>query len=184
MFNENILKSIKDRKTVVGYTDPNWNYDMYDFIYYMNSHPNEFKIWEPRNRRLGLTGMEQRSSTPDFAKNIIKILRTTFYKNQISCYSFCGFTEYSKSFQIHKDTMDVLYLQVIGDTEWSIWESDLDEKQITADQGTCVFKEKFTPGKWIWVPRGTYHFVQPITPRVGVSFGIENDLDPASYLNV
>ena len=181
-FNENFLKTVRNKQITIGYTDPDWDYDMYDFISYVNTHPNQFKLWEPNNRRLGLVKMESRKSTPDFAKNIIDNLKKTFYKNNITCHAYCGFTNHSKSFNIHKDQMDVLYLQIIGDTEWSIWESDLDEKEITMDQGKCILTEKFIPGKWIWVPRGTYHFVKPITPRVGFSFGIENNPDPATYI--
>jgi hypothetical protein len=182
MFSNKVLKSIQNKETIIGYTNSDWNYDMYNFITYMNTHPEEFKIWEPKNRRLGLTKMESRQSTPEFAKSIIKNLKTTFYKNNISCHAYCGFTNYSKSFNIHKDQMDVLYLQVIGNTEWSIWESDIDEKDITSDQAECVYKENFIPGKWIWVPRGTYHLVKPITPRIGFSFGIENNPDPSTYI--
>lgn len=182
MFNENALKSIRNREIVIGYTTPDWDYDMYDLISYMNTQPEKFKIWEPKNRRLGLTKMEARKSTPDFAKNIIKDLKNTFYKNHISCHAYCGFTEYSKSFDIHKDRMDVLYLQVIGNIEWSIWKSDSNKTNITPDQGSCILKEKFMPGKWIWVPRGTYHLVEPIDPRVGFSFGVENNPDPSTYI--
>ena len=182
MFNENILKTIKNKQVVIGYTDSGWDYDMYDFMTYMSNHPAEFKMWEPKNKRLGLTKMETRQSTPAFAKDIIAKLKKTFYKNNITCHAYCGFTNYSKSFNIHKDQMDVLYLQVIGDTEWSIWESDSNEKEISPDQGKCILKDKFIPGKWIWVPRGTYHFVKPITPRVGFSFGIENGPNPSTYI--
>jgi hypothetical protein len=182
MFNDNVLKTIRNREVILGYTNSGWNYDMYDFITYMNTHPEKFKIWEPNNRRLGLIKMESRKSTPDFAKIILNNLRKTFYKNNITCHAFCGFTNYSKSFNIHKDKMDVLYLQVIGDIQWSIWESDLDKSQIDPKQGTCISKYKFTPGNWIWVPRGTYHLVEPIDPRVGFSFGIENNPDPSTYI--
>jgi hypothetical protein len=182
MFNEIFLKKVRNKEATVGYTEVGWSYDMYDFMTYMNTHPEEFKIWESKNRRLGLTKMELRQSTPDFAKNIIEKLKKTFYKNDITCHAYCGFTDYSKSFNIHKDKMDVLYLQVVGDVEWSIWKSNIDEKDITPDQGECVYKEKFIPGKWIWVPRGTYHLVKPITPRIGFSFGIENDHDPSTYI--
>jgi hypothetical protein len=182
MFNENFLKTVRNKEVVIGYTDNDWNYDMYDFMFYMNSHPEKNKMWEPKNRRLGLIRMESRQSTPDFAKDIIKSLKQVFYKNFITCHAYCGFTNYSKSFNIHKDKMDVLYLQVIGNTEWSIWESDLDQKDIAPEQGTCIFKQNFGPGNWIWVPRGTYHFVNPIGPRVGFSFGIENDPDPSGYV--
>ena len=184
MFNENFLKTARNKQVVIGYTDPGWDYDMYNFIEYMNTHPEKHKKWEPENRRLGLTKMESRGSTPDFAKTILNNLKETFHKNYISCHAFCGFTDYSKSFNIHKDKMDVLYLQAIGDVELSIWVSHIDKNktQISSDQGSCIFKEKFTPGKWIWIPRGTYHLIEPITPRVGFSFGIENNPDPATYI--
>jgi hypothetical protein len=182
MFDDNFLKTVRNKQITIGYTNPDWTYDMYDFMTYMNTHPEEFKIWEPNNRRLGLTKMELRQSTPNFAKNIIEELKRAFYKNNISCHAYCGFTDYSKSFSIHKDQMDVLYLQVVGDVEWGIWKSDIDEKDITPDQGECVYKENFIPGKWIWVPRGTYHLVKPITPRIGFSFGIENKPSPEEYV--
>lgn len=184
MFNENILKNIKNRQVTIGYTDSDWDYDMYDFMAYMSSHPSEFKIWGPESRLLVLSKMEIRKSTPTFVKDIMRKLRKTFPRNYISCHGYCGFTNYSKSFEIHKDLVDVLYLQVIGDTEWSVWESDSDEREITPDQAKCIATEHFMPGKWIWVPRGTYHLVKPLGPRLGFSFGIGNDPEPASYLDV
>jgi hypothetical protein len=182
IFNDKFLKTVRNKQVAIGYTDSDWNYDMYDLIHYLSTHPEEFRLWEHDNKRLGLTKMEFRQSTPDFAKKIIKDLKFTFYKNNISCHAYCGFTDHSKSFEIHKDKMDVLYLQVIGNTEWSIWESDLNEMNITPDQGKCIFNEKFMPGKWIWVPRGTYHFVKPFGPRIGFSFGVEGDPDPSIYI--
>lgn len=182
MLSENFLKSVRKRESVIGYTDSDWDYDMYDFITYMDSHPEDFKMWDPKKRRLLLTKMEARASTPLFAKNIIENLKSTFPKNVITCHAFCGFTPDSKSFRIHKDVMDVLYLQVIGDIEWSLWESGSEEKSIGPDSANCVYKEKFTPGNWIWVPRGKYHLVNPITPRVGFSFGVERNPDPSTYI--
>ena len=44
MFNENFLKTVRNKQITIGYTDSGWNYDMYDFITYMNTHPEEFKI--------------------------------------------------------------------------------------------------------------------------------------------
>lgn len=180
MFTENFLQSIRNRKYHTGHIQ--LDYDMYDFLKYAYSHPSNYAIWYDNEKRLSLEGMETRGKTPQFAKDIIQTLKQNFTKNNITCHAFSGFTEESKSFKIHKDRMDVFYLQVVGEIEWSIWKSDLNDSIIEPENGKCVFKEKFIPGNYIWIPRETYHFVEPITPRVGFSFGVENDPEPSTYI--
>jgi ribosomal protein L16 Arg81 hydroxylase len=159
-----------------------FSYNLYDYMRYFYDHPKDITMWNDLKENLNLVKMEERPSTPDFAKKILKELKTTFYKNKISLHSFSGFTNTSKSFDIHRDTMDILYLQVIGEIEWSIWESKLDQRIINSDEGKCIFKEVFRPGDMIWVSRGTFHHVKPLSPRVGFSFGVEGP-DPSTYVN-
>lgn len=180
MFDTEFLKNAREGNYHTGFLDIGYN--MYEYIQYLKEHPEKLTLYQNDKKRITLLGMEKRSSTPSFAKEIVSKLRSTFYKNNISLYSFSGFTQDSKSFEIHKDKMDVLYLQVIGEINWSIWTSELNEGNITPEQGSCIFKEKFVPGNWIYIPRGTYHFIEPITPRVGFSFGIESDPDPKEYI--
>lgn len=174
-------KQISNKKYYTTYCNE-VDYNMYDFIRYSDNHPKEYKQFIDHRKRLLLTAMEIRPSTPYFAKKIIKKLKNTFYKNEISLQAFVGFTNDSESHSIHRDAMDVLYLQVIGNINWSIWESNSSEDAIEPDEGFCIFKKTLVPGDMIWIPRGTFHFIEPLTPRVGFSFGVEGTTDPCTYI--
>lgn len=55
----------------------------------------------------------------------------------------------------HNDTMDVWYWQCHGITTWKF------------DHGVYVLQ----PGDLITIPKGVYHEVIPLTPRLGISMG-------------
>lgn len=55
----------------------------------------------------------------------------------------------------HKDTMDVLYIQISGYTRWQ----------------TNGVDEILEPGDTIFIPKGVYHKVTALTPRIGLSLG-------------
>jgi ribosomal protein L16 Arg81 hydroxylase len=61
----------------------------------------------------------------------------------------------------HKDTSDVLYWQAIGTTKW-----------VVEDKGV-THSYMLQHNDVIYVPRDMYHTVTPITPRVGISFGLD-----------
>jgi ribosomal protein L16 Arg81 hydroxylase len=99
-------------------------------------------------------------------------LREIYKQKHITLIAFSGYGADSKSFKIHKDKMDVIYLQVYGEIIWSVWESDKTTPNIQPEQGTCVFKQKFVPGDMIYIPAGTFHHVEHLDkPRIGFSFG-------------
>ena len=56
----------------------------------------------------------------------------------------------------HNDTMDVWYWQCHGITMW------------TFDHLRCILQ----PGDLVTIPKGVYHEVTPLTPRLGISMGI------------
>jgi hypothetical protein len=188
MFNDDIFNSIRNKKFHPGSelsiegTKLSVEYDMFEFISYAFNHPPKYRKFQPENKMFGLIKMEERKSTPDFVKNVIEYLKNTFHKNDITCHGFCGISNNSKSFGIHKDRMDVFYLQAYGNIEWSIWESNLNKSNIKPNEGICIYKEIFLPGNFIWIPRGTYHCVDQLTQRIGFSFGIEGSDDPADYI--
>ena len=62
----------------------------------------------------------------------------------------------------HKDQADVIFWQVCGSTIWTV------ENQ----NETCV--HTLNPGDAIYVPANIYHSVESLTPRAGISFGLEN----------
>ena len=192
MFDESFKEAIRNRK----YHRPD-NYELppesvfgwKEAIWLLDSHPDAKRTLKEYKLGFTLTAIEQRSSAPAFVKDIIKELKSTFSNNLITAHFFGGFTNKSKSFEIHRDTMDVLYLQVLGNVEWSMWEpnnieyyKDDSKKNLNREEANLSYTFLFKPGSMIWVPRGKYHLVEPYGSRLGVSFGIEGSTDPSSYI--
>ena len=74
---------------------------------------------------------------------------------------YISLTEVSEAFDRHNDNSDVLFWQSIGSTRWVI------------EEGTETFTYILKPNDFIYVPKNMYHTVIPLTPRVGVSFGLD-----------
>jgi hypothetical protein len=78
-----------------------------------------------------------------------------------SAHAYIALSEKSWVLGRHNDSADVLFWQIIGSTEWTI---ECDNEKIV---------HVLTPGDLIYVPMGLYHDVKNLTPRVGVSFGLD-----------
>lgn len=74
---------------------------------------------------------------------------------------FLSMTSLDSMFGKHKDSMDVWIWQIQGSSFWEI-------------EGKKNFTKKVTPGDLIYIPRGTYHTITPLEPRVSISFASEN----------
>lgn len=165
----------------------NWD----KFIKYLDNHPEDLLSWGTDiKKRVILTGIEKRNSSEVFIKQIIEELKNVFSENIITAHFFVTFAKTGKSFDIHRDAMDVLYLQTLGKIKWSVW-SPPDDKEyrdrLTIEEAKKMgfkktFEKDFTSGDMIWIPRGTYHYVEPYNSRVGVSFGVEGKTNPATYV--
>jgi hypothetical protein len=77
-----------------------------------------------------------------------------------SAHCYISFSEKSDTFGRHKDTSDVLFWQALGSTKWIVE----DDK---------IYEYKLCPGDVIYIPSGLYHTVIPLTPRVGISLGLD-----------
>ena len=95
-------------------------------------------------------------------QNVSEIIQKLFPNNYISPHLYVSFSEISKTFGKHKDYQHVFFWQCIGITKWTVYE---DKEYIY----------NLMPGEVLYIPRGIYHNTQPITPRAGISFGIEFD---------
>ena len=151
----------------------------------LDTHPTEHRTLSTTKLKFALTRLEKRPSNPNFAKFVKKELERVFPKNMITVHMFGGLTADHKSFDIHRDKMDVLYLQLFGAVNLSLWkpkggfipESDsIDEKN--ANQ---FYKKIFTYGNMIWIPRGTWHYIEPLQSSIRFSFGVEGHLDTSIY---
>ena len=96
----------------------------------------------------------------DVIKRILKEFSLLDTNVPSTAHLYISFTEVSDTFGRHKDKSDVLFWQSIGSTKWVIEEG--------AKTYTYVLKQN----DFIYIPRGMYHTVVPLTPRVGVSFGL------------
>lgn len=185
MISEDFLQSVRDRKVhdfgnIIDVSD----YDWYRFVKLIATHPNRNVVFTDPKQRVEIKECVQRPALPRFAKNIILTLNETFYDpgNVTTLVILGGFDASHKSFGIHKDVMDVFYVQVLGEINWSIWETDSPNPRIEESEGKQVWKDKFTPGRAIWIPRGTFHNIEPLSARVGFSFAIEKHPDPSTYI--
>jgi ribosomal protein L16 Arg81 hydroxylase len=75
---------------------------------------------------------------------------------------YSSMTINAETFGRHKDTADVFFLGIKGTTQFEIWDRNNNVSSYIIEVGDVVF-----------VPRGLYHNTTALTPRSGISFGIE-----------
>jgi hypothetical protein len=96
------------------------------------------------------------------SKNIRQLIQKNNPDYLVSGHLYISLSKVSKSFGKHNDTAYVWFWQCIGSTEWKVYETE-----------KLIFKYKLNPGDLIYIPKEMYHDVTPLTPRAGISFGIE-----------
>ena len=85
-------------------------------------------------------------------------------KEAFTAHIYTSFTTLSATFDEHIDaTTDVWFWQCIGITKW---EFTFNSNKI---------EELLFPGDILFIPKGIPHKTTPMTPRSGVSFGLEHD---------
>jgi ribosomal protein L16 Arg81 hydroxylase len=99
--------------------------------------------------------------------DMLEDMETIFVNNHCTLIAFIGISKQTKSYGFHRDVMDVLYVQDQGSLEMGL-ENDQ----------TILMK----PGDGLWIPRGRGHDPKPLSSRCGMSFGVEGDPDPCTYL--
>lgn len=75
---------------------------------------------------------------------------------------YSSMTVNAETFGRHRDTADVFFLGIKGSTQFEIWDINNNVSSYTIQVGDMVF-----------VPRGLFHNTTALTPRSGISFGIE-----------
>ena len=78
-----------------------------------------------------------------------------------SAHVYIGLTKFSESFGKHKDNCDTFFWQAIGSTSWKVFAQ------------TGVKEHVLNAGDMIYVPRYMEHEVASLSPRVGISFGLD-----------
>lgn len=192
MFDEKFKEAVRNRQyyRLNDYElPPESVFGWKEAIWLLDSHPDgERKL----GSKLGflLTALERRSSVPKFINDIIKELESIFPNNLITAHIFGGLTVKTQSRGgLHRDRMDVLYLQTLGNIEWSMWQAndiryykDESKRNLEKEEAELLYTSFFKPGNMIWVPREEYHLVEPYNSRLGISFGVEGKIDPSTYV--
>jgi ribosomal protein L16 Arg81 hydroxylase len=78
-----------------------------------------------------------------------------------SAHCYMSLLETSATFGRHNDNADVFFWQVQGSTHW------------TVEQDAEIYEYKLLPNDMIYIPRFVVHNVVPLTPRAGISIGID-----------
>ncbi len=78
-----------------------------------------------------------------------------------SAHCYVSLLEISSTFGRHNDNADVFFWQVQGSTQWRV------------EQDSQVYEYTLLPNDIIYIPRFVVHEVTPLTPRAGISFGID-----------
>ena len=114
--------------------------------------------FDPRNNLRFIIYQMIHPTVVEFTENYSKFDQT------INCTAHGYINLMSKSGENgrHKDQADVIFWQVCGSTIWTVENQD----------ETCV--NTLNPGDAIYVPANIYHSVESLTPRAGISFGLEH----------
>ena len=141
---------------------------------FLDNHPEDFFKLRGDCGSVNLLSCEKRPSFP--FKNIIKELECQFPDKPITAHVFFGITDRHTTFGIHRDTMHVLYMQLLGKVDWQIHKPK--KESIIADNlipesSKMIERKILNPGDVVWNPKGTYHHSKPIGTRMGISFGVE-----------
>jgi len=78
-----------------------------------------------------------------------------------SAHCYMSLLETSATFGRHNDNADVFFWQVQGRTRW------------TVEEGGEIYEYELSPNDMIYIPRFIIHEVVPLTPRAGISIGID-----------
>lgn len=145
---------------------PTWNEILAEFDREYNIHLREYntKIFKQHERlAFVLHKAEAIPIVDDFLRALINshVIRKN---QQATALAYISLSSESSTYGNHVDVMDVWCWQMQGRTFWRV------------EGKETVFEKILEPGELIYVPRGIWHYTQPITPRAGLSFGSEDKM--------
>lgn len=182
--NEGFREAISQRKHFYlgNIGDP--KFSIYQMIKMIPAHDPKQIIFDEERERFLMAECHRRGSLPKGIRQIIADLKEIFTLNRVTLDIYSSFYEELGRAAIHKDLADVIYLQSVGEVDWSVWESDDPEGHIIdPDEATCIFDKRFVPGDMIYMPRGVAHRSMPVGhSRLGLSFGCDGGTCPSTYI--
>ena len=171
---EKLIESAKNRQwcylETINAEMPTWN-----DIFFAIEKLRPTKYWQ-RKPNLNFQVLDSREI--ETVETIRKYFQNIFHKNLVSAHVYFGIcNEGSGSLNLHKDTMDVIYIQGINRTRMTIREN-------TNRNSNYLFDQIFEPTDIIYIPAGTAHEIVSFEPRASLSIGVEGIMKnyPPDYL--
>ena len=118
----------------------------------MWSYINDGKYLEMHLRRAG-----DIKYVPELLVEYGELDKTKF----ASAHAYISFSSIGKGTGRHRSKSDVLFWQAIGSTRWVV----------EGKMGTTTIT--LPPGHVLYIPHAMYHTVVPLSPRVGISLGLD-----------
>tara|TARA_R110002153_G_scaffold77752_5_gene199445 strand:- start:911 stop:1486 length:576 start_codon:yes stop_codon:yes gene_type:complete len=159
-------------------------FSLYQMIKLIPHHNKDDIIFDEDRERFLLSNCHKRGRVPKNIIAIVKDLQKIFNQNKVTLDIYASFYEDLGRASIHKDLASVIYLQSVGEVDWSVWESDEPEGVvIDPDKSTCLFDRRLVPGDMMYMPRHKAHRSMPVGhARLGLSFAADGGVDPSSYI--
>jgi len=148
--------------------DVPWSWD--EAMAFLDTHPSDLLDTHPEKQRYFLKQAHQRASAPLFAKEIMQYMQQIFHQNSITNIVFMGIGPDTESYPRHADTMDVFLVQITGHVNIKV-------EGFANEEKFCL-----SPNDFVYIPRGLHHQIIPHESRITMSFGVEGDPDPSTYV--
>ena len=98
-----------------------------------------------------------------YLMSLVDTINETVGKDHdVTAHLYFSFTKDQKTNGKHRDTANVFFIGLIGNTQFKIYGEDGRYKSY-----------RVGPGDLIYIPRGIDHDTTPMGPRIGLSIGIE-----------
>jgi ribosomal protein L16 Arg81 hydroxylase len=121
-----------------------------------------------------LANMERVNPKVHFISNIMSLVFDTWVTTNV----YGGFSDQGRSFPIHADDQIVLICQMVGQSEWFVYneEWDLTPSTQVPDEGLCTTAVHtiLNEGDVLYIPLRRYHKCIPMGSRLSLSVSVEN----------
>ena len=151
-FVQSITSAIQNKQSLETSIDPKLiNQNWTAVVNMIDSHPEKYIHREPNKNRIDLNELHLRESVLPVVTEMISLLQSICPDKKITNIAYMGFGKH-QSFPRHKDTMDVLLLQVKGRINVDVEEkikttSFIDEKTGEKEYRSEIWTFWYTNGK-------------------------------------
>tara|TARA_X000000950_G_scaffold277496_1_gene367039 strand:- start:1625 stop:2320 length:696 start_codon:yes stop_codon:yes gene_type:complete len=94
---------------------------------------------------------------------------------------YCSSQKDAKCFPIHADSTDNFLFHVRGKIRWYIYKEFADEGNYRPDDATLEEVVDLSDGDLLYIPKGKYHRVDTLSPRISISFHFQEAIPGKPY---